>query len=161
MPTAWDAEIVALLNELSDTQNEVFALLSQKQGLLRAFDREGLEAMIPREEALVARLQECHDRRAALLAQASNEGLPADSLRALSTALPRAQRLALAPQLEATASRARLLRHHSLTNWMVVQRTLLHLSRMIEIIATGGRLQPTYEKGPSRSGGGTMLDRAA
>lgn len=161
MPIAWETEIVQLLNELSNVQNDVFVLLDEKQRMLRDLDGPALEAMIPREEALIERLQRCHEQRASLLAQASSEGLPGDSLRSLSAALPRKERLSLAPHIDAAASRARLLRHHSLTNWMVVQRTLLHLSRMIEIIATGGRLQPTYEKGPSRSAGGTMLDQAA
>ncbi len=161
MSPAWDTDIVQLLEELSAVQSEVFALVDEKRLLLGTMDGPALAAMVPREEAIVERLQRCHERRGELLARASQEGLPDDSLRSLSTALPREQRLALVPQLDAADSRARLLRHHSLTNWMVVQRTLLHLSRMIEIIATGGRLQPTYDKGPSRPSGGTMLDQAA
>jgi hypothetical protein len=59
------------------------------------------------------------------------------------------------------ADRSRLLQHQSLTNWVLVQRTLLHLSQMIEIIATGGRPKPTYEKGPGSNSGGALVDRAA
>jgi len=54
-----------------------------------------------------------------------------------------------------------LLQHHSLVNWVVIQRTLLHLSQMLEIIATGGRLQPTYGKGESSTASGTLMDWAA
>jgi flagellar biosynthesis/type III secretory pathway chaperone len=161
MPVSWEAELVKLLTELSEVQSDLLDLLTDKQQLLKKIDAAGLTDMIPREQAIVARLQACHDHRAALLAQATDEGLPADSLRSLAEALPRAQRLKLAPQVEAAASRARILRHHSLTNWVVVQRSLLHLTRMIEIIATGGRLQPTYGKGESARSGGTMLDQAA
>jgi hypothetical protein len=39
--------------------------------------------------------------------------------------------------------------------------SLLHLSQMIEIIATGGRPKPTYEKGPGSNSGGALVDRAA
>ena len=45
------------------------------------------------------------------------------------------------------ANRSQFLQHQSLTNWVVVQRSLLHLSQLIEIIATGGRPKPTYGKG--------------
>ena len=48
----------------------------------------------------------------------------------------------------------RLLQHHSLTNWVLVQRTLIHLSQVLEIIATGGRLKPTYGKDDSADSGG-------
>jgi hypothetical protein len=53
------------------------------------------------------------------------------------------------------------LQHQSLTNWVLVQRTLLHLSQLIEIIATGGRLKPTYGKGSDHQAGGALVDRAA
>ena len=162
MPVSWEAELVKLLTELSEVQSTtLLELLMEKQQLLKTADAAGLAEMVPREQVIVARLQACHDQRAALLAQATEEGLPSDSLRSLAGALPRDQRLKISPQVEAAASRARILRHHSLTNWVVVQRSLLHLTRMIEIIATGGRLQPTYGKGESARLGGTMLDQAA
>jgi flagellar biosynthesis/type III secretory pathway chaperone len=161
MRVSWEAELVRLLNQLSEVQTDLLALLSDKQELLRKGDGFGLNGLAEREEALAARLQACHEERAALLAQATTEGLPHDSLRSLAGALPRAERLRLTPQIDAAASRSRILRHQSLTNWVVVQRSLLHLTRMIEIIATGGRLQPTYGKGESAAEGGRMLDQAA
>lgn len=159
--TDWEAALVRFLNELSQIQSDLLELLTAKQAVLRAGKPAELATMIPREQEILERLQACHDQRAALLAQASEAGLPSVSLRSLTTALPREQRLKLSPQIDAAESRSRILRHHSLTNWVVVQRNLLHLSRMIEIIATGGRLQPTYGKGGSAPAGGTMLDQAA
>jgi hypothetical protein len=44
---------------------------------------------------------------------------------------------------------------------VLVQRSLLHLSQLIEIIATGGRPQPTYGNGPERQNCGSLVDRAA
>ncbi|MHC4407137.1 MAG: hypothetical protein ACYTG0_46590, partial [Planctomycetota bacterium] len=61
---------------------------------------------------------------------------------------------------EATG-RARLLQHQSLTNWVVVQRTLIHLSQMLEIIATGGQKQPTYGKEELVEPHGALVDREA
>lgn len=161
MPVDWESALVRFLTELSQIQSDLLELLAKKQQLLRTADTAGLVAMLPREQAIIARLHTCHDQRAALLAQATQEGLPNASLRSLATALPRQQRVKLSPQIDAAASRSRILRHQSLTNWVVVQRNLLHLSRMIEIIATGGRPQPTYGKGGSAPAGGTMLDQAA
>jgi hypothetical protein len=41
-----------------------------------------------------------------------------------------------------------------------VQRTVLHLSQMLEIIATGGRTQPTYGNSPRAHRGGSLIDQA-
>jgi hypothetical protein len=60
--------------------------------------------------------------------------------------------------IDEARSRTRLLQHQSLTNWVIIQRTLLHLSQVIEIIATGGRMQPTYDKNPAR---GALVDQTA
>ncbi len=161
MPVSWESELATLLTELSQVQTDVLALLAEKQELLKKADGAGLAVIAPREQALVTRLQECHSKRTALLALANDEGLPSGSIRALTGALPRASALKLAPQVDAAASRARILCHQSLTNWVVVQRSLLHLTQMIEIIATGGRLQPTYGKGECASTGGSIIDQAA
>jgi hypothetical protein len=55
----------------------------------------------------------------------------------------------------------RLLQHHSLANWVLAQRSLLHVAQMLEIIATGGRLQPTYGNGESSMSGGALVDHQA
>ena len=99
-----------------------------------------------REAELVGRLQACHERRLALLAPRPAKGLPSANLTSLAAALPSEQRQHLTPQLREASARIRLLQHHSLTNWVLVQRTLLHLAQLLEIIATGGRLKPTYGK---------------
>jgi hypothetical protein len=41
-----------------------------------------------------------------------------------------------------------------------VQRTMLHLSHMVEIIATGGQLKPTYGKGGATTNSGALMDQA-
>ncbi|MFH1267928.1 MAG: hypothetical protein ABIK89_19595, partial [Planctomycetota bacterium] len=83
------------------------------------------------------------------------------NIRSLTAALPDDGRRVLSDQVNEAAGRARLLRHHSLTNWVLVQRTLIHLSQMLEIIATGGQMQPTYERKESVHASGALVDRAA
>jgi len=161
METSWESELAALLTELLATQDEVLEILGRKRELLRAADTDALAALGPEEEKLVGRLRQCMKRRGELLARARREGLPSTSLRALAQALPRSRRGPLDRQVRLARSRGKLLQHHGLTNWVVIQRTLLHLSQMLEIIATGGRLQPTYgEREPVQASGG-LVDRAA
>lgn len=161
METSWESELAKLLNDLLAAQDELLEILTRKRELLVANDTEGLMAIGPQEEKLIGALQECMKRREELLARAGQEGLPTASIRALAQALPRAQRGQLQERVQLAGSRARLLKHHSLTNWVVIQRTLIHLSQMLEIIATGGRLQPTYGEGEPVHASGGLVDRAA
>ena len=55
----------------------------------------------------------------------------------------------------------RLLQHESLTNWVLAQRTLLHLSQMVEIIATGGHTKADIWKSREPGARGALVDRAA
>jgi hypothetical protein len=161
MNTSWDDELARLLNDLLAVQEELLGLLGRKREMLLASNAEGLTALVPEEDQLIARLHDCMRQREALLARAAEEGLPSGSIRALSSALPRSRRAELDDGLARAGSQARLLRHHSLAQWVVVQRTLIHLAHMLEIIATGGRLQPTYGGREAVSASGALVDRAA
>ena len=102
-----------------------------------------------------------HDEREDLLARAKKEGLPSESISALSKALPPEKTGDLPERIAQANARMRLLQNQSITNWIVIQRTLIHLSQMLEIIATGGRLQPTYGEGEPVNASGSLVDRAA
>jgi flagellar biosynthesis/type III secretory pathway chaperone len=158
---AWETELGSLLAELSAVQSDLLEMLTEKRQILLARDLPALAAMQIREAELITRLEACQDHRLALLARAAEEGLPAKDLTTLTAALPDDQRRQLTPQLRDASARIRLLQHHSLTNWVIIQRNLIHLSQLLEIIATGGRPKPTYGKNDCARSGGTLVDRAA
>jgi hypothetical protein len=162
-----ETEIAGLLGDLSAVQRDLLDVLTRKRTMLAAGDGASLIAMASGEQELMTRLQACHDRRQRLLTQAAADGLPADSIRSLAGALAPASRDRFRPEVEDAQHRSRLLQHECLTNWVLVQRTLLHLSQLVEIIATGGRMKPTYENGSDRgahrhdaNAGGALVDRA-
>jgi hypothetical protein len=161
MNDSYEGEIGALLAELADVQSALLTVLGEKRKLLMAGNVDALTVIGAREEELAVRLQACHERRQQLLARADAEGMPADSIQSLSNQLPESGRRNVQASIREAANRSQLLRHQSLTNWVVVQRSLLHLSQMIEIIATGGRPKPTYDKGSGTQSGGSLVDRAA
>jgi hypothetical protein len=161
MQNTWENEVAQLLSELLAVQDDLFANLAKKRELLITNDFAGLTAIVPEEEQLIVRLQQCVKQRESLLSRAGQDGLPTGSIKALTGALPSDRRGALSDQLTLAGSRCRLLQHHSFTNWLVVQRNLIHLSQMLEIIATGGRLQPTYGDGEPVNASGALVDRAA
>ena len=161
MESSWEPELAKFLNDLMVVQDETLEMLNRKRQMIVSADMAGLAAIVPQEESLIHRLQECQERREELLHRAEQAGLPSNSLQALTRALPKSQRESIAPTMKTAVTRTRLLHCESLTNWLVVQKTLLHLSQMLEIIATGGRMQPTYGKDGPPATPGSLVDRAA
>jgi hypothetical protein len=160
MDLHWETELAQLLNRLSDTQQSLLGLLDRKREMLLTRDHAALSALLPEEEHLCAELQACHDRRQQLLEQAAADGMPADSIRSLAQSLPRGESQSLKQSLDEASKRSRLLRHQCVAQWVAVQRTMLHLSHMVEIIATGGQLKPTYGKGGAATSSGALMDQA-
>lgn len=156
-----DVQIADLLGELSQVQSELLDLLKQKQQRMASQSPSELVSLVEREQQLAERMQACHDRRAELLAQAERDGLPGDSITALASAVEGGPRGPLGRQASEAMGRMRLLQHHSLVNWVLAQRALLHVAQLLEIIATGGRMQPTYGSGDNPALRGNLLSSEA
>jgi flagellar biosynthesis/type III secretory pathway chaperone len=161
MTDTWEADIAELLTELSSVQGELLGVLTEKRSILASGDHNALLAMSGREQTLVERLNSCHARRQHLLSRAAANGLPSDSVLSLSKQLPADRQKRIHASINEAAERGKFLQQQCLTNWVLVQRTLLHLSQMIEIIATGGRPLPTYGNGSDRAVSGALVDQAA
>lgn len=159
--TSWESRIGDLLDNLSTVQSDLLGLLEEKRVALAEGAYDKLDRFTKREAELVHRLEECQVRRHDLLESAAREGLPASSVESLTQALPASQRGNLTQNVDDARHQSRLLQHHSLTNWVVTQRTLLHLSQMVEIIATGGRMRPTYGSEANSNESGALVDRSA
>jgi flagellar FlgN protein len=157
---SWETDIALLLGSLSDVQRDLLTVLSEKRRVLATGDIQGIDAVAAREAALIPRLQACQDRRQELLARAADDGLPSDSIQSLAAALAPPSRSRVQPDIKQAEYRSRFLQSECLTNWVLVQQMLLHLSQLIEIIATGGQRKPTYGNGSERQGSGFLVDRA-
>jgi hypothetical protein len=158
----WESEIVALLDELMQAQDAMLDVLSQKRQCMARNDLEGMQALDASEEQARQRLEACHRRRQQLLRAARQRNLPCESLGKLAGSPLVGARGDLGKQVQAASARLRLLQHESWTNWVVAQRSLLHYSQMLEILATGGRPDPTYkDNGVVPRRGGALLDQEA
>lgn len=157
----WEQELVSLLEELSSAQDELLEVLVAKKDCLAAANLEALPDLQVRELALGERLQACHARRGEILAAAKEQNLPGDSIGRLAATLPARQRDKLGKQVKESQARMRLLQNQSITNWVLAQRSLLHVSQLLEIIATGGRLQPTYGEGETVHAVGSLVNQEA
>lgn len=159
--TDWEAEISGLLDELSSVQADLLDVLAKKRDALATANVEVLASLQPVEQELGSRLEHCQARRAELLAAARQEGLPGESVSKLAMRVGGGKRGKLGQQVKDSAARMRLLQHHSLANWVLAQRSLLHVSQLLEIIATGGRLQPTYGDKESVHARGGLVNQEA
>jgi hypothetical protein len=156
---AWEDDLATLLEDLSQVQDDLLDVLAKKRHCMAVADTRGMLDLQPVEEALGQRLQACHDRRAALLAESVEQGLPGNSLGDLATTLQRHGGSDLRRDVKQTSARMRLLQHQSLTNWVLAQKAVLHVAQMLEIIATGGRLKPTYGKDAGPHERGALVDQ--
>jgi hypothetical protein len=155
-----ESEVAVLLNRLSDAQERLLDLLNRKRELLLRRDRQGLSNLVGEEQRLCAELQACQDLRQETLARASAAGLPAASIRQLLGSLPGDPPQSLSQSVDAAQQRAHLLRHHCMSQWVAMQRTVLHLSHLIEILATGGQIKPTYGRRGTALPSGALMDQA-
>ncbi|QDS98320.1 flagellar export chaperone FlgN [Adhaeretor mobilis] len=164
--TTWDTAVAGLIERLSTAQTGLLDLLASKREMLQRQDHEALASLAPEEAALGVELAACHQAREALLTRAAGEGLTGKTLAEASQSLPSEASAALVEPLAAAKKRSQLIRHECLAQWVVVQRTVLHLSQMLEIVATGGRSKPTYDngstlaKGVPQANSGSLMDRA-
>jgi hypothetical protein len=157
----FESQIGALLAELSDVQAELLTVLQQKCERLAALDLPGLAALQPREGELMHRLDACQRRRRVLLAQAAAEGKPGDITLRRAGVAHRSACGKCGDQVKSTSPRMRLLQHHSLANWVLAQRCVLHVSQLLESIATGGRSQPTDGDGDPVHSPGALVNHEA
>ena len=157
----WEVELSDYLAELTSVQSELLDVLNDKRQRMAVADVAGLEETHPRAEQLAQRLQACQTRRPELLNQAAAEGRSVTTLHQLATSLPTEQRGDLAGRVKSAAASTELLRQQTLANWIFAQRSLLHVAEMLEIIATGGRLQPTYGGSDALTATGSLLNQEA
>ena len=160
-PLDLETEIGLLLDDLSSVQGELLGVLGEKREALIRSDVAQLAELQLREERLASRLTECQDRRTALLGAAKQQGRPSDSLAKVAKTAGDGKNRKLGERVKETAARMRLLQHQSLANWVLAQRSLLHVSQLLEIIATGGRMQPTYGDTESVHARGSLVNQQA
>jgi len=157
--TDWEQDLSQLLEDLTSIQDEILQSLQTKRQLIMDQDLVALEAHQAHEEQLGQKLAECHERRSQMLLSAQQEGLPSSNLESLSKHIGRDKSESLPKRVKDASQRMRLIQHSSLTNWVVTQRTLLHLSQLLEFIGTNGRLKATYGESNADTSGGALIDR--
>lgn len=157
----WEDELTDLLDDLLETQKEMLQLLDSKRAAMTTRNLEQIEGLQPQEESLCQRLLECQQRRADMLEVARQAQLPDGNLQVLSETVTKEITSQIPKKIKEANNRSIQLKHQSLTNWIIAQRNLLHVSQLLEIIATGGGKTPTYGGSGDSAPNGFVLDQEA
>ncbi len=152
----WESNLLTLLDDLGDAQESLLALLNEKRRHLAERDWTALSATHEKEVSLLQRLEACHRRRQQLLEQAQQLVPQARTLRQVAQWMPLGEDLHA--RMEGARARMTLLQHESLSHWVVAQRSLLHLAQILEVLASGGRLKPTYGRETLPVHQGSLVD---
>jgi len=164
MASRWENDLVQYLRELTAVQKNVLDVLQRNQQLLTVADSKGMELLETEEQDTILQLQQCLARREKMLQYAKAENLPAESLEMLGKHVVTNQDSEYHKLFETAKHQTRHLHLCGMTNWIITQRSLIHCSQMLEIIATKGRNRPTYTKTHHRNigiTGGSIMDKKA
>jgi len=157
-----EPDILQFLRQLSAVQERTLSVLSRKQELLVKPDRDGLTEIAVEEQEVLAQLRQCLVRREEILAVARQSGGAAESIQVLCQRIlpPRSESLRL---VEEAARRSRLIQSQCATNWVMTQKSIIHLSHLLEIVETRGQGKSTYHRQGEKESGfpGGFIDRAA
>lgn len=153
-------ELVGYLDELTELQGDVLAYLRDKHELIASGKPSELEDFAPREENLIERLKNCQHHRARLLTYAAPESDQDATIASLAEGLPDEERHEVRRKISGARQQGHLVQQQMLSQWVAMQRSMIHLAHLLEIIATGGRSRPTYGKEDSARASGSLVDQA-
>ncbi len=150
------------LDKLTVIQDATLEFLQRKGELLGKSDTQGLTAIADEEEAVMDRLHGVFEQRFQILQQAKEADLPSDTLESLAARLDKeTPGHSLEDRCRESMKKSRLLQHQSLTNWVLAQRTAIHLSQLLEIIGSKGKPGSTYTRNHTKDktfSGGSLVD---
>ncbi|MCA9104375.1 MAG: hypothetical protein R3B96_23935 [Pirellulaceae bacterium] len=161
-PTTVDieAEIAQLLTDMTSIQSSLLEVLRAKREAVKSNDTATYRELLDEESRIYELLGNVNERRSEILSAANLQGLKGETLKEVSLRLPETRQSGLTRKIGETDKMTQTLRLEQLTNWVVDQQCLLYVSHLLEMIATGGRLRPTY--GRSEFGmRGSLLDHEA
>jgi ABC-type uncharacterized transport system permease subunit len=160
---AMEHEIIAFLNQLAIVQEKILNVLKKKQALLVKPDKDSLATITTEEEHTLLLLQQSLEHREKILESAKKQGHNVDSIQMLCKQIfPKPSDWQML--VHAANNRLRQIRHLALANWTVSQKSLIHLTQILELIETKGQGKNTYkpQKGKENlSSGGGFVDRVA
>lgn len=151
--------IIEFLKQLASAQEKTLKILQEKQTLLVKPEQKALTEIAVEEADALDQLRLAVEKREKILTEAREQGHDVETVQELCEKLfPNnfeAKKL-----LNIAQNRSRQLRFLALTNWTISQKSIIHLSQLLEMIETKGQGKTTYKPTKNSEGGG-LVDRVA
>lgn len=162
--TSADLTAVAdYLDEYLDVQQSLLDVMSAKLDVLAKRSLEEARALDAREAELVERLKHCVERRQGLLADPGLNETRQPTLKRLVESIGKPNEEAadggLSRRFDAAERNNRELRMRSVSAWVLAQRSVVHWSQMLEIVAAQGQNVPTYKRDRKLRSRGALIDQ--
>ena len=141
-----EQQVARLLTDLTDIQSQLLEVLRGKREAVVSRNEQDYRQLLEQEQQIYQSLERVGLERAQLLQQAHENGIQGETLQEVAEHLPQSSKAGLTQRIGKANEMTQTLRFEQLTNWVVDQQCLLYVSQLLEMIATGGRLRPTYAK---------------
>lgn len=152
-------KIIEFLKQLDAAQEKTLKILQEKQILLVKPESKALAKVAEEEVAAMEQLRLVLEKREEILLAAGEQGTEVESVQELcETLFP--NNFEVRKLLDLARSRTQQLRFLALTNWTISQKSMIHLSQLLELIETRGQGKTTYKPTKGTEGGG-LVDRVA
>jgi hypothetical protein len=164
--TSADLSAVAdYLDEYLDVQQSLLDVMTAKLDVLAKRSLEEARALDAREADLVERLKACVERRQGLLADPELNETGQPTLKRIVQTIAKSDQdaadLSLSRRFDVAEKNNRELRMRSVSAWVLAQRSVVHWSQMLEIVAAQGKNVPTYKRDRKLRSRGALMDREA
>ncbi|HEV7280795.1 MAG TPA: hypothetical protein VGN57_11385 [Pirellulaceae bacterium] len=162
--TSADLSAVAdYLDEYLDVQQALLDVMTAKLDVRTKRGLEEARALDAREAELVERLKACVEKRQGLLADPELNAAGEPTLRRLAESVENADEdqadLNLFLRFDAAEKNNRELRMRSVSAWVLAQRSVVHWSQMLEIVASQGQNVPTYKRDRKLRSRGALMNQ--
>ena len=149
------------LNQLIETQNQMLAVLHEKQKILVKPEKEALTRVAADEEHMVEKMQQMLNRREELLTAARLQNIGGDSIEQLcGHFFP--HNVEVQKLLDEVKHRAHQIHLLAYTNWTMSRKSTIHVSQILELLETRGQGKTTYHPRPNtETTRGGLVDRVA
>ena len=164
--TSADLSAVAdYLDEYLDVQQELLDVMTAKLDVRTKRTVEEARALDAREAQLAERLKACVEKRQDLLADPELNSAGQPTLKRLVETVAESDEdeadADLFRRFDAAEKNNRELRMRSVSAWVLAQRSVVHWSQMLEIVAAQGQNVPTYKRDRKLRSRGALMDREA
>ena len=146
------------LQKLNETQIQMLAVLHKKQAILVRPEKEAIALITHEEQQSLGAMQSILQQREDILTAARLQNIRGDSIEQLcGHFFP--HNIEVQKLLDETKYQTEQIRLLAYTNWTLSRKSLIHVSQILELLATQGRGKTTYQ--PRQPAGGSRVNRVA